>query len=221
MNKSTELRWVSNVKFHDVEHWFSHHGKAFINEWQRSDFYIHLDGYDKLSFKIREGKAEIKILTDSSTLKVSDMCSGIIEHWVKWSNPLKEHLTAEQIFADKKQLIELKKERLLITYSINNNNISIVNDNVHEGCQVELARLSVYNQQFYSFGFEAFGSDDQRTKHLKAVTAIVFQEANIKTELSVTNSYNYPELLSKHYKMNSNDSNGAQCINDCICGLKF
>jgi hypothetical protein len=201
MDKSIELRWFSMENFSDVEHWFKRHGKAFKNVWERSDFYVHLDGYTKLSFKIREGKAEIKSLIESSPLKVSDTCSGIVEHWIKWSKSLKDNLTAEQMFKDEKQLIELKKERMLVTYSINNKNIMIVNESVNEGCQVELTRLSIHNRLYHSFAFEAFGSDANRLNNLKDAIEFVFQQANMKSMPSLNDSYSYPELISNIVKI--------------------
>jgi hypothetical protein len=201
MDRSSELRWFSQEKFTDVEYWFKQHEKKFKNEWQRSDFYIHLDGYTKLSFKIREGKAEIKTCIDNSSIfKISDTCSGVAEHWIKWSKSLSRNLQAEQILEDKNQLIELKKERLLVTYATRNNNVVIVNESVDEGCQVELTRLSINNHLYYSFGFEAFGANEKQIDYLKSVTALVCRAACDKTTLSVTDSYSYPTLLSRIIK---------------------
>jgi hypothetical protein len=60
MQKSTELRWFTKKECIVVENWFKRKRKTFNNTWQRSDFYLHVDGYPNLSFKIREGRAEIK-----------------------------------------------------------------------------------------------------------------------------------------------------------------
>jgi hypothetical protein len=201
MDNSTEIRWFSTERFTDVERWFKDQGKQFKNQWQQSDFYVRLDGYPKLSFKIREGKAEIKTLVNEpAVIKISNTCSGIVEHWIKWSKPLSGHLTATQIFDDKNVLIELKKERLLITYSINEGGINIANDYANEGCQVELTRLSIENQLYYSFAFEAFGSDDRRTSYLNTITTLVLGEFDANTKLSTNDSYGYPVLLSNIVK---------------------
>src|SRR6266545_6311132 len=120
MTKSIETRWFLPGGISGIVTWFEKAGEIFLGNWERSDFYLKTAGQSNFSFKIREGKSEIKLLIESlGVIPFGNGYAGITEKWVKWSTPLKKELMyPAQIFEEPGSFIEVKKERLLCKFEI-------------------------------------------------------------------------------------------------------
>ena len=58
---SKEARWFFKEKPSQLETWFNGHGAFFENEKERTDFYLSVSPAENISYKLREGKTEIKL----------------------------------------------------------------------------------------------------------------------------------------------------------------
>jgi hypothetical protein len=194
-----EVRWFLSQEPKVILDWFGAKGKTFKNKWDRSDFYAALNGNPNLSLKIREGRLELKTLIQTlGAHDFADNCIGVIEKWTKWEIELKPGIDRlNDIFKDEKSFIEIRKERLLVMYADQKNLIEEVdeNQNIQEGCRVELTRIGIDQQIFISFGFEAFGSEPHMTKTFKLVTQEIFAEMK-NTNLSEMYSFSYPFFIA-------------------------
>jgi hypothetical protein len=63
-----------------------------------------------------------------------------------------------------------------------------------EGCQVELTEILHNEKIWYSFGFEAFGTESMLDQHFELATGKVLKEINHPV-LNEANSMSYPVFL--------------------------
>ena len=172
----------------------------FKEHWERSDYYLAVNGFPKMSYKIREGKSEIKVLDESfGVRKFAQSAEGIVEKWIKWSPALKDpHATPADIFRNPELFLEIKKERLLLKYEITpERRISKVDprrNDLKNGCQVELTKIEYNREVYFSFGLEALGEDSLLMDNFNIVTEMTFKKIN-DARLKVGNSYGYPTFL--------------------------
>ena len=54
----------------------------------RTDRYVVLPGVDGVGIKLREGRVEVKARSGSLGQRVLGPASGVVERWVKWSQPV-------------------------------------------------------------------------------------------------------------------------------------
>ncbi len=201
MYKSIETRWFFGDEMTPLRKWFGENGEVFKDEWVRSDYYLDLDGSRNLSFKIREGKTEIKLLYESlGDMAFTDSVKGLVQKWVKWSPALKEGLNKpEHVFVEPEVFIEVKKERLLLAFEVLDNNRvrkAGKEENINEGCQVELTRIEVANKLYYSFCLEASGAEEKLYNNFKLVSGKVFDQL-AQLVLAADQSYGFPVFLGK------------------------
>jgi hypothetical protein len=211
MYTTLETRWFFEQEPNDIVEWVkaipawpldSEITLGFTNDWERSDFYLVLDGYAKLSFKMREGTAEMKVLDENFGLRhFSNIARGYIERWNKFTMPLQAAFKFPlDIFQNPHQFIELKKERLLIKHEVNNlaevRRVDPKRNDISNGFQLELTRIEVNATRYYSFAFEAFGDDDVLFSNFHQLTETVFSTLQ-SHELTQDNSYAYPAFLQK------------------------
>jgi hypothetical protein len=197
MYKSIEIRWFFSKIDEDIYEYFKKNNLYFKDKWLRTDFYLDT-GVNNISFKIREGKTELKILGKSSILKVSEKTQGNMEQWTKWSPELKKGLNSiEKIFEKPEKFIPVQKERLLLKFKMQKNEY-VREENaaveVTEGFQCEFVQLQLKGTQLYSFAIEAFGSEKQLQHNFNEGLKKIWSQIPT-TELEVNHSYSYPELL--------------------------
>ncbi|RDC63834.1 hypothetical protein [Adhaeribacter pallidiroseus] len=180
---SAEIRWFfkNRTETESIEHWFNAHQQFFTDKWDRADIYLWQPGLSKIGVKIREGKVEVKILlAERGVVPLMNANSGLANDWVKYSFGLlesdAENLNLLQQFSEQplnsnEQLwVRVDKERLLIKMGINpDNSLKQVAANSwpEEGCGVELTRIRVHRQIFYTFGLEAFSKTQQEHRNLE------------------------------------------------------
>lgn len=172
----------------------------FKNHWERSDYYLAVNGFPKMSYKIREGKSEIKVLDESFGIrKFAQSAEGIVEKWIKWSPALKDaHATTADIFRNPELFLEIKKERLLLKYEITAartiNKVDPKRNDLKNGCQVELTKIEYNGKVYFSFGLEALGEDRLLMDNFNIVSEMAFKKIK-DSRLNVGNSCGYPAFL--------------------------
>ena len=195
MKITAEVRWFLKGEYQPIEKWFLQNGKTFKNEWTEVDCYLSLEGSQSLSLKIRDRNVEMKQRTHYETFQFGNAHQGYLEHWIKWEKPLHDKSDAAQIFQDR--LLEVKKERLLLFFPVQNNSVKFSETKPDEGCQAELSKVKILNKTFTTFAFEAFGSAQNLKRYLIATSTFVFSSFDI-TSLMLRESLNYATMISRY-----------------------
>jgi hypothetical protein len=82
--------------------WFAENKFSFDGDQQRMDHYLDMRPQKNISWKIREGRTEIKLqLGDDTVFSFPNGHSSIVNRWVKWSLPLKMKIERPDILYDK------------------------------------------------------------------------------------------------------------------------
>lgn len=228
MFASIETRWFlepKSIEVQLIEKWFASHPKwkpnqpepeddgpslAFAsgdqssknNNTTRTDYYLSLDGYPGLSFKIREGKTEVKVLDkDLGLTRFNENCSGRVEKWIKWGpDLLTDKAIPRDVFKKPEEFVAITKDRLLIKYEIdetgNPQRVDPNRKDLKNGCQVELTRLTLNGTDLVSFGFESLGEDEWLLNSFNLISVKTIAELD-NVRLDANRSYGYPALLSK------------------------
>jgi hypothetical protein len=148
-----EVRWFFTNEQEAIKDWFAAIAPENVkNEKGRVDFYLNT-GYNSMSFKIREGKTEIKVLDkEFGGQEWAGKYKGIVQLWYKWGPELKSNDNRlSTIFSDTTQFSRMVKDRLLIKYSISDNGqIELVkaSTRVANGCQVEYTKIQLGSNTF-------------------------------------------------------------------------
>ncbi|MDQ4141861.1 MAG: hypothetical protein M3142_15240, partial [Bacteroidota bacterium] len=135
--------------------------------------------------------------------------SGISNDWVKYSFELNEsdaeNKTLLEQFSQQSEEIEenlwvrVDKERLLVKYSLDepNNFPFITTEDAwpNEGCGVELTKIKVKQQEYYTFGLEAFSKTQREKQNLNRILNHLLTEINVKN-LHSNQSHSYPVFLA-------------------------
>jgi hypothetical protein len=202
MIKSAEVRWFLSSVPDEITTFFNVEASSrFSFEEERIDYYLDMDAYPNLSYKLRSGKLEIKTLSENlGVYNFGPSVSGNVEKWIKWSSLLKSDLkTTNQVFDSGVSFFEMKKQRVMIKFALQDNGLLRKADkeesDLAAGCQVELTKIELSDRSLYSLGLESFGDDDLLVSTLLTTANKVFSE--IKSTLSKKDSYSYPSLLSK------------------------
>jgi hypothetical protein len=149
---------------------------------RRMDAYLRLPGTDDLGVKLRAGgdAFELKLRQhDFGETKFAGGVVGHLERWQKWSFPVTDPACrASGLGLPGESLIEVEKNRRLVTYRLSaDGSVSLVEERAGDGCSVELTRLVVRRWDWWSLGFEAFGSQDRLADALTATADAFFARA--------------------------------------------
>lgn len=211
MKATIEVRWFFEKEPENIAGWFAQFEKwpsehnqplKFNHEWERSDYYFNLGACSKMSFKIRDGKSEIKLLKKNYGPKIfSNYAIGRVEKWIKWSPELKDANAApETIFSAPQEFQEIKKERLLLKYEVPNAaTLSRVDPSrdTNNSFQLELSRIGYKGKEYFSFGLEMAIDQNLRIKHFYRISESIFSGMDCQN-LNAENSYSYPYFLRLH-----------------------
>ena len=166
----------------------------------RTDTYLAAPGTDDLGIKLRErGDAfEVKLRQhDFGEAKLAAGAAGNLERWQKWSYPVAgTDCRASRLGLPGESLIEVEKNRRMVTYRLSpDGSVTLVDERTGDGCSVELTRLVVRLREWWSLGFEAFGSQDRLADTLTAAAAAFFGGAECSGVLAGARSCAYPAWL--------------------------
>ncbi|QMU26825.1 hypothetical protein [Adhaeribacter radiodurans] len=213
---SSEIRWFFNSlsEVSPVQKWFNTQQKFFSGQWDRADIYLWQPDLKTHSVKIREGKIEVKILLiDRGVVTINHKSSGIGNDWVKYSFELKEsdaenkalleQFSQTTVETNESLWVRVDKERLLVKFSLDelNDTLSITPEDFwpNEGCGVELTKIKVNQQEYYTFGLEAFSKTKQEKRNLDRVLNHVFTEIQLNN-LRSDQSHSYPVFLANLFE---------------------
>jgi len=216
---SAEVRWFfkNQTEFAVIEKWFNARNLYFAGNWERADIYLQQPGLHNLGVKIREGKVEVKVLlADRGVLPLPNGQSGLVNDWGKYSFGLQEsdeenknllqQFSREQLGTGMELWVRVDKERLWQKFSVNLAEESITpvaqDSWPAEGCGVELTKIKVNQQTFYTFGLEAFSKSRQEPANLELVLNKIIPEMP-GASLRNSQSNSYPGFLEKLYAQQS------------------
>jgi len=200
MLHSSEVRWFYHTALlDDTVAWFCA-GRALELE-QRVDSYLLFPGCETVGLKVRQGENfEVKALRGTPEIvHYTTHVSGQSDCWVKWSYskpPVASWI--EAILREGSGWVSVEKARRLRKFSLDSSSLQELSGDTRptQGCNVELTRLRVHNEEWWSFAFEAFGAADQVRSHLQTVADYFFtNHAPIHT-FEVSDSYAYPTWLN-------------------------
>jgi hypothetical protein len=144
-------------------------------ELKRTDLYLAGTETPHLGVKLREGRIELKQLTNrepgSGRLP---WLQGWIEHHCKWSFPLADAGAAADLTGTqdtRPSWIAVEKSRLLRIYEVlEDGEVVQVTERVDfptfNGCSLELVALTVGGVGWWSLGLEAVGPEERRVENL-------------------------------------------------------
>lgn len=180
MFPTTEVRWFSRGRFPaDVEAWFHRREGEVEREPGREDHYLQLAHVDSLGIKLREDRIEIKQRVGQRTLvQLHERVAGLVERYDKWSFVLNEPDTAlARATAVAGSWIPVQKARQLRSYRVTDDGDVVAlssSASPHRGCELELTRVDVAGETWWTLAFEAFGEPSTLRADLLAVVRYVF-----------------------------------------------
>jgi hypothetical protein len=166
---------------------------------ERTDSYLLFPGCESIGVKLREGRFEIKALRGASeTVRYGPDVTGRADTWVKWSH------TQEGVDSWIKALgeepegwIQVKKKRWLRKFSLDTGKPEEAKPSEwpDEGCNVELTSVQAGGSNWWTIGFEAFGTANTLRRNLHVVAEHFFLKNTPPIPLYATNSCSYPVWL--------------------------
>lgn len=197
---SAEIRWFIKGKIPPtIFDWFIGLNDNYINQPERTDHYLLLQSDDTLGIKLREGRIEIKQRTNQiGNITPGENVAGIAEKWRKWSFELNE---ANQILSNeliKNEWCSVSKTRIMVNYGISQDNIVAQKEEViyKNGCLTEITSLKIKNENWWTFGLEAYGEENRLLDNLVLISHLILNDkSNIR--LTLHDSLSYPSWLKR------------------------
>lgn len=150
-----------------------------------------------MGIKVREGRLEVKRQYGKVVVKrFHPRVEGQLEGWRKWGLDLNlVDQPADSLAA--RNWLPVTKSRSLCTFQFLNGRwrpVSLSIAQVHSGCEMELTKLRIRGQSWWTIAFEAFGLEQDLQAALLSVTGQIFRAYN-PPELTTKNSFSYPKWL--------------------------
>lgn len=195
---SAEIRWFVKGKIpSNIFDWFIGLNENYINQAERIDYYLHLPTDDSLGIKLREGRVEIKHrINHIGNITPGINVTGIAEKWQKWSFELKEANPILSNLNIQNKWIPLSKTRILVNYGISEDNIIAQKEKASykNGCLTELTSLKSSNEDWWTFGLEAYGEENRLHDNLVLLSHLILND-NSKVKFTQEDSFSYPGWL--------------------------
>lgn len=176
-----------------VTGWFDALEGAPKGEEVRTDLYLHpTDG--ALGVKVRAGRLELKRAEGEHELcQLHPRVAGRLEHWRKWSFSLAQEPSALE---GSGRWWAVRKARRLRSYRVGPERAAAASGKASfEGrCDLELARVEVAGQTWWSLCLEAYGRPERIRETFLQTAAYVFAETE-PPALDLDNSLGYAEWL--------------------------
>jgi hypothetical protein len=181
----------------------------------RTDFYLCLPGVESLGMKLRgeEDQSERATSRKEMNLEVKSRQreygttafptgqTGRLEYWSK--SVFSTESTNPQIFdllqAENNAWIVVTKERYLRLYEVVNGKEAHpfpLEKRCTDGCRVELTKLTVHQQNWWTLGFEAFGATEEAMVNNLKLSAHVFFTQTGWEGFEEKDSSAYPKWLN-------------------------
>lgn len=194
--RSLEVRWIFPGQLQDaVASWFGRFPAAMES---RQDAYLLEPPVQGLSVKARGGGPfEVKMHRGSlGTLNVAGRARGRMECWQKWSFPYDPPSSVSEVSADWRLV---SKTRRVSRFFLASGSWLADRPGPGEetgGCAVELTRVRVHGEAWWTLGFEATGPAGKLRSELEAAAALVFADTPPDgVEFGTDDSSSYAEWL--------------------------
>ena len=196
MLPTSEIRWFKKGPV--PQHLNEYLSTCAIKE--RDDFYFVIPGLEDLGLKLREGNVEAKYRYHTLAVLPDNIkaCNGYTEHWGKWSFRLDETDDNMKDILNRPHVwIKVKKARRFKKIEVTKDNKvqEVPEDSfINQGCNVEITEVTVFDEAWYTFCFEAFGQGKNTDNNLALVFEYVSGHLNLDF-LDKSSSYGYPQWL--------------------------
>ncbi len=198
-----ELRWFYPGRIpEDIQNWFEQY--CLIDSpsppEERSDLYLYLPECEFLGIKLREGRLEVKWRqAELGIVRFGESVEGKVEKWGKWlcCDPTGESFQPSQVLANPLWL-SVEKVRYSQIYQVTpefSPQPVFSDENIDNGCSIELTQLVIQNHTWWSLAFEAFGEDAHLMDNLQATANWVFHPDG-GAKLITTDSFAYPSWIA-------------------------
>jgi hypothetical protein len=201
MFPTMEVRWFYLGQVSpEARTWFWH-GAGQVEQYpRREDTYLRLAHTDALGIKLREGRIEVKQRVQRhGSVRFNSAVTGIVEHWRKWSFQLAEAYRGLSTIAfPASSWITVRKSRSLRTYRLTGEKEVVPVSrpgSLAQGCEVELTRVQVAGQDWWTLAFEAFGDEPLLNEQLVLVARHKLA-TDRSLSLSTAQSCGYPGWLA-------------------------
>ncbi|MBE9224830.1 hypothetical protein IQ264_05025 [Phormidium sp. LEGE 05292] len=203
MLTTSEIRWFyQGTTPPAIENWFIADvlRENCQNLEEREDWYLLIPGCEFLGVKLRQQRLETKLrVTELGIWQLRNNVIGAAEKWLKSTceDGKIESLITPDVIA-KGQWVKVEKVRSQIRYLVANDyslTPTSTDQTSQEGCNVELTKIIINDNHWWTLGFEASGTDDKLKDNLETVAKKIFQTFP-EQELNLVDSYAYPKWLS-------------------------
>ncbi len=204
MVTSLEMRWFyRGTPTTEVEQWFYEDfpGEPPLTPDNREDVYLITTPMSEyLNIKLREGRLEVKWRSwELGVLSFDSRYAGNVENWVKWmcEDPSVNSITLERVVGEK-QWLAIAKSRYQRLYKIpNSKSLTLVpiTQPKEASCAVELTKLNIRGNNWWSLAFEAFGEQATLRDTLQPAAELVFKTYR-GPQLQPQDSFAYPKWIS-------------------------
>lgn len=199
---TAELRWFNRGTLpSETSHWFQQDclGNNLTPPEEREDLYLYVPGCNYMNVKLRQGRLEIKWRkTELGVVRFENRVEGKAETWGKWlcEDPTSESfqpaaVRGEEIWVSVQKVRTQRRYQILPDKSIT----LPLTESINQGCNVELTKLTINGDAWWSLACEAFGEDERLMDHLQIVANWVFKTYH-GPKLLAEDSFAYPSWLS-------------------------
>jgi hypothetical protein len=201
MAASMETRWLLRGDVPDaIQRWFRSTDVEPATE-ERDDHYLLLAGLGWLTIKLRDDKIEAKRSEmDHGVHAWHEAVAGRCVQWHKWSYDLAEARSTGVAAPDAAWLTVHKRRDLRKIDVSPSGAVAEVpaKTRVEDGCMLELSRLAVREDRWWSVCFEAFGAPERLRAILDASVVHAVATAVPEFELGPADSQDYAPWLSRY-----------------------
>lgn len=209
MLASAEVRWFfRGAPSAEDWRWFRD-GELWFRQPPRVDEYLVLPDCTTTGIKLREGRFEVKALTDAP--RIVEYPHGVRGHrdgWVKWSRALDTGSAAGPFPPqDDERWVRVLKRRTLRGFSLDGidadgdpREVSAEEQRPRRGCGVEITEVRIFgnaDSPWWTVGLEGFDDDGAVDDALERVARYFFSIAPPARDLDRDASRSYVEWLAR------------------------
>lgn len=195
MLTTVEVRWFFQEPLpEDIQNWFQFFEPEDLSP--RTDYYLNMKDSAGVGIKLREGNIQIKPKKeDVGTRMFLKNVEGNIARHEKWSFPVTSNEEWAEMIKKPEIWVPVNKIRKLIRYTLEGGfpDKTGMEEQVDEGCEVELSRVEVLDKPYWSLAFEAHGASAK--SNLEKTVQEIFRKNTCPISLDKEKSFGYTQLI--------------------------